>query len=217
MRISDTVVFPQLQAWPISLSDNPNSYLNLNICLVFSISSLLIIWPPLIIVIKGYLLFNDSTRCPDNSGNSVRMLPECCPDNSGNSVRMLPKYANIINKWSSIITNDSASIVKEKLDSLGKRKKQIESGIQSLENMIADIKRDAINKELVMLALNKFTEVFDHLQPYKQKELLKLVINKAILGKDEIKIALYGRLPEKGLLNISETGIRSQTVNWLPG
>jgi len=21
------------------------------------------------------------------------MLPECCPDNSGNSVRMLPKYA----------------------------------------------------------------------------------------------------------------------------
>jgi len=36
-------------------------------------------------VIKEYLLFNDSTRCPDR--------PECCPNNSGNSVRMLPKYA----------------------------------------------------------------------------------------------------------------------------
>jgi len=23
------------------------------------------------------------------------MLPECCPDNSGNSVRMLPKYARL--------------------------------------------------------------------------------------------------------------------------
>jgi len=90
-----------------------------------------------------------------------------------------------INKWSSIITNDSSSIVIEKLDSLGKRKKQIENGIQSLENMISDIERDAINKELVMLALNKFTEVFYHLQPYKQKELLKLVIHKSFLGKDE--------------------------------
>ncbi|MGB6370481.1 MAG: hypothetical protein WBF68_05560 [Atribacterota bacterium] len=104
-----------------------------------------------------------------------------------------------INKWSSIITKDSSSIVIEKLDSLGKRKKQIENGIQSLENMISDIERDTINKELVMLTLNKFTEVFDHLQPYKQKELLKLVIHKAILRKNEIKIALYGRLLEKGL------------------
>ena len=82
---------------------------------------------------------------------------------------------------------------------MGKRKKQIENGIQSLENMISDIERDAINKELVMLTLNKFTEVFDHLQLYKQKELLKLVIHKAILRKNEIKIALYGRLLEKGL------------------
>ena len=37
-----------------------------------------------------------------------------------------------------------------------------------------------------------------------------------LLSDEEIKIALYGRPPEKGLLNISETGIRSQTVRWLP-
>lgn len=119
-----------------------------------------------------------------------------------------------INKWSSIITKDSSSIVIENL--ILWEKKQIENGIQSLENMISDIERDAINKELVMLALNKFTGVFNHLQPYKQKELLKLVIHKVILGKNEIKIALYGRLPEKGLFNVSETEICSQTVHWLP-
>jgi len=37
-----------------------------------------------------------------------------------------------------------------------------------------------------------------------------------LLSIKEIKIALYGRLSEKGLLNICETGIRSQTVDWLP-
>jgi len=69
---------------------------------------------------------------------------------------------------------------------------------------------------LVKLALNKFTNIFNSLPPYRQKELLKLTIHKVLLSDKEIKIALYGKSPEKGLLNVSETGIRSQTVHWLP-
>ena len=68
-----------------------------------------------------------------------------------------------------------------------------------------------------MLALNKFTDVFDHIQPYQQKELLRLVLSRAVLGPDSIKIALYGRPPETGLLSVSESEIRSQTAIWLPG
>ncbi len=74
LSTSDTVVLPQLQAWPISLRDNPISYLSLKISLAFIISSLLIDWPPLIILIKEYLYFSKSTRCPD--------VPLRCPDNS---------------------------------------------------------------------------------------------------------------------------------------
>ena len=70
---------------------------------------------------------------------------------------------------------------------------------------------------MIKLALNNFTDLFDTLPPYRQKGLLRLTAYKILLSEKKIKIALYGRPPEKGLFNISETGIRSQTVRWLPG
>jgi len=45
----------------------------------------------------------------------------------------------------------------------------------------------------------------------KQKELLSLVLHKAILAPDSIKIALYGRPLEIGLLSLCESEIHSQT------
>jgi len=85
------------------------------------------------------------------------------------------------------------------------------------EEMIEEIESKSVTQELVMLALNKFTDVFDHIQPYQQKELLSLVLHKAILAPDSIKIALYGRPPDTGLLSLYESEIRSQTPIWLPG
>ena len=67
-----------------------------------------------------------------------------------------------------------------------------------------------------MLALNKFTDVFDHIQPYQQKELLRLVLHKVVLSQDKIRIALYGRPHEIGQLNLSESGERPQIAAWLP-
>ena len=40
---------------------------------------------------------------------------------------------------------------------------------------------------------------------------------KAILAQDSIKIALYGRPPEIGLLSLCESEIDSQGKIWLPG
>ncbi|GAB4117314.1 MAG: recombinase family protein [Candidatus Caldatribacteriota bacterium] len=123
----------------------------------------------------------------------------------------------IMNKWASLASEDSSLFLKDKLDQLGKRRKEIETGIQALEEMIEEIERESVTQELVMLALNKFTDVFDHIQPYQQKELLSLVLHKAILAPDSIKIALYGRPPEIGLFSLCESEIRSQTPIWLLG
>ena len=121
----------------------------------------------------------------------------------------------IMNKWVSLASEDSSLFLKDKLDQLGKRRKEIETGIESLEQMIEEIEQESVNQELVMLALNKFTDVFDHLQPYQQKELLSLSLHKVILAPDSIKIALYGRPPETGLLSCVPE-MRSQTPIWLP-
>ena len=44
---------------------------------------------------------------------------------------------------------------------------------------------------------------------------MRLVLHKAILGPDYMKMALYGRPPEVGPLSGSES--RFQTFDWLPG
>jgi site-specific DNA recombinase len=123
----------------------------------------------------------------------------------------------ILSKWASLASDESSLFLKEKLDQLGKRRKEIETGIQALDQMIDEIERESVNQELVMLALNQFTDAFDHIQPHEQRELLRLVMHRAVLSPDSIKIALYGRPPETGLLSICESEIRSQTAFWLPG
>ena len=53
------------------------------------------------------------------------------------------------------------------------------------------------------------------LKPYQQKELMRQVLHKAILGPNYVKIALYGRPPEVGPL--AEAQRRFQTFKWPPG
>ena len=75
--------------------------------------------------------------------------------------------------------------------------------------------KEAIDQDLVMKALADFSKVFADIQPYKQKELLRLVLHKAILSPDYVKMALYGRPPEIGPLATAEP--RTGTLNWLLG
>lgn len=73
----------------------------------------------------------------------------------------------VINKWASLASEDSSLFLKDKLDQLGKRRKEIKTGIQALEEMIDEIERESVPQEGVMLALYKVTDVFDHIQPYQ--------------------------------------------------
>ncbi len=65
----------------------------------------------------------------------------------------------------------------------------MEDGIESLDLAIREIERKVVDAELVRLALSNFIRMFDHIPPHKQKELLRLVLHKAILTEDTLKIA----------------------------
>ena len=92
---SETVLLPQLHELPISRRDNPKSCLSRRISLAFSMSSLLIFWPPFRILLKGYQSFDILDKVSGCYRNAVRIIPLRCPDVSGISVRMRPKYAVI--------------------------------------------------------------------------------------------------------------------------
>ncbi len=122
----------------------------------------------------------------------------------------------IINKWESMADDESSVFIKEKLDKLGKRRKDIESGIQALDEMIGEIEHETICQEMVEVALGKFNDVFQHIKPYQQKELVGLVLHKAVVGPEKLKIALYGRLPEIDAVVNASVYQRSVTAVWRP-
>lgn len=68
------------------------------------------------------------------------------------------------------------------------------------------------------MAVGKFTELFDTLQPYQKKDIFKLLLKKAVLGPEGIKIALFGKYLQTGLFDTAapDGAIRCQTSIWLP-
>ena len=106
---------------------------------------------------------------------------------------------NVIKIRAKIVTDKNALILKDELNKFGKRRQEIENGISSVQSMIEEIEGKAIGKELIKVALDKMKNVFNALQPYEQKELVRNVLHKAILAEDEIKIGLYGKPSAVGL------------------
>ncbi len=124
----------------------------------------------------------------------------------------------ILEKWSSLATDDNALFIKDKLDELGKRRKDIENGISTLEIMIGEIERESVNQEMMQLMLTKFSEIFDSMRPYQQKELINILLHKACLSQSEIKIALHGKQTDTRLFDIGtpQGEIRPGISEWLP-
>ncbi len=124
----------------------------------------------------------------------------------------------IMIKWTSLATSNNSIFLREKLDELAKERKDAETGLVGLDIQIADIQSEAIRKDDVMTALGKFTTIFDTLPPYQKKEIIRLVMKKAVLNPEGIKIALIGKPPNSGLFDemASDGKIRCQTSIWLP-
>jgi len=124
----------------------------------------------------------------------------------------------IMVKWTAMATSDNSIFLREKLDELAKERKDTEAGLLMLDAQITDIQRDAISQEDVMTALGKSSKLFESLPPYQKKEIVRLIMKKAVLGPKSIKIALIGKYPNAGLLcdETPDGQLRCQTSIWLP-
>ncbi|MBN1504239.1 MAG: hypothetical protein JW952_04165, partial [Candidatus Eisenbacteria bacterium] len=58
-------------------------------------------------------------------------------------------------------------------------------------------------------ALSRFSEVFGRIPPYKQMELVRLVVHRVELAPDSLKMALYGRVAAVGPVSEGEGASRS--------
>jgi len=144
-------------------------------------------------------------------------------NNMQNELEEVKRFAQgILDKWTSMVTDENAVFLKDKLSELGKRRKEIEDAIANIEIMIEEIQRKSISHDMVELMLRKFTDTFNTIPPYRQKELINIILHKAILSRSETKIALYGIQPDTRLFELFESqdmavNPRSGTSDWLLG
>ncbi|MFH1768098.1 MAG: zinc ribbon domain-containing protein, partial [Candidatus Omnitrophota bacterium] len=125
----------------------------------------------------------------------------------------------LLDQWTGMATDDNAVFLKDKLNELGKRRKEIEDALVSLDVLIEEVERDSVDQEMFEKLLVKFDAVFDSMLPYQQKELVDCLLHNACVSNTKMKIALYGRHTDTRLFDLLETqgGVRPEIPVWLPG
>ena len=119
-----------------------------------------------------------------------------------------------MNELEIAVSEDSKVLLRERLDEQAKRRKEVETGIQEVDQAIREIERESVSHDEVMRALSRFAEIFGQIPPYQQRDLVKLVVHRVELASDSMKMALYGRVAAVG--PVSE-GARIGISEWLRG
>ncbi|MFH1038015.1 MAG: recombinase family protein [PVC group bacterium] len=127
----------------------------------------------------------------------------------------------LLGDTANLATEENKVFLKEKLDDLAKRRRDLENGLEDVDMTIEEIERESVSKDLVKLALNNIMDAFDKANPYQQKQLLGLALHKVEISGNRIKLALRGRPPEMLALEpekvMAQSVGRSAPSNWLPG
>ena len=110
------------------------------------------------------------------------------------------------------------SFVSDKLNDLGQRQQDLEHGLTEVQQEMDLMERESVDTGMVRAALGQVKELFGALKPYEQRELMRLVLQRAEVNEREITLEVYAlnaaSLPEK--VGVEGDVVRMRPV-WLPG
>ncbi len=83
------------------------------------------------------------------------------------------------------------TFVQERLDALGQQRLDLESTLGEIDQELAAIDLDAVDAETVQRALAQVDVIYEHLKPFEQKELVRLLVRRVELHDEEIVLELF--------------------------
>jgi site-specific DNA recombinase len=104
--------------------------------------------------------------------------------------------------------------LRDKLNELGQRHSDLEHGLAKVHQELDNLDREAVDTALVRAALGRVKELFRALKPYEQRELMKLVLQRAQVNEREITLDVYA-LTEASLP--AKVGADGEAVRTRPG
>jgi len=101
------------------------------------------------------------------------------------------------------------------------RRRQLEEALTTLGEEIETIRRQPVDEGVVREALAHIGEVYECLPPYRRKDLIHLVLEKAEISETQLTLNLKGRPPSVEVLKRGDIesldASRSETSKWLLG
>ena len=122
---------------------------------------------------------------------------------------VLDKELNDVRRRAEGITNDllegageeGRALLLEKIETLGKRRKELQGALAALELEIGKVERVSVDSGLVVRALGKLEELLVESRPYEKRSILKLFVGRVELKPNELRIGLEPKPPDMSLCN----------------
>lgn len=121
----------------------------------------------------------------------------------------------LLANWQSLEGQAGREFFTGRLNVLAQQRADLEHGIVEAERALLSLSNDGVEASRVREALSRFSELYQHLKPYEQKELFHLVLQRAEVHPRKVILEINGNVPGLGTL---ETGASHPGIpNWLPG
>jgi site-specific DNA recombinase len=116
-------------------------------------------------------------------------------------------------------TAEAARLVNQQLAELGARRGELEAALAEADRELRALAEGGVTAEEVTAGLHDFERVFEHLQPFEQKELVRLLLRQATLSDRHLTLHLNGKACAS-FAQASKQANRStrfaQPLGWLP-
>lgn len=125
----------------------------------------------------------------------------------------------VLGQWSALDGSEAQVFLREQLDGLAQRRTELDHGLEEVGAALRQAEDKRVTAAAVRAALTQVRAVYDHLRPFEQKELLRLVLRKAVVGDREIVLEVNGNAcrgagqAEEDRFSCSQ---RFGTPEWLP-
>lgn len=116
------------------------------------------------------------------------------------------------------LTDERAlSFVTERLQTLAQQRDDLEHGISEIDRQLNDVEAATVSAQTVSAALANVSDVYDCLQPYERKDLIRLLLQRAEVGERRITLEIRGGLQEAPKpATKGKSASRFERPSWLP-
>lgn len=115
--------------------------------------------------------------------------------------------------------DEGGAFLKDKLREMAQLRSDLEFGLSQVDTALEQAKQGQLKAAEVRSALAKIGEVYNHLKPYEQRELIRLLLKQAEVGEEQIVLEMYAldysQMTVGPEMATAQSSLRFEPPDWL--